>query len=107
MTEQFELLEEEILRLLEEKAYKPLRELLAEMNPVDIGIILSDLEEQKIPILFRLLPKELASETFVEMDVDAQISAPLLENIFEPNTPLHDGAVVIKEPAEFSGYRKI
>ena len=72
MTEQFELLEEEIIRLLEEKAYVSLREVLAEMNPVDIGIILSDLEERKIPILFRLLPKELASETFVEMDVDAQ-----------------------------------
>ena len=28
--------------------------------------------------------------------VDARISAPLLENIFEPNTPLHDGAVVIR-----------
>ncbi len=28
--------------------------------------------------------------------VDAMISAPLLENIFEPNTPLHDGAVVIR-----------
>lgn len=27
--------------------------------------------------------------------VDAEISAPLIENIFEPNTPLHDGAVVI------------
>ena len=27
--------------------------------------------------------------------IDAEISAPLLENIFEPNTPLHDGAVVI------------
>ena len=72
MTEQFELLEEEIVRLLEEKAYVQLREVLADMNPVDIGIILSDLEERKIPILFRLLPKELASETFVEMDVDAQ-----------------------------------
>ena len=72
MTEQFELLEEEILRLLEEKAYAALREVLAEMNPVDIGIIMSDLEERKIPILFRLLPKELAAETFVEMDIDAQ-----------------------------------
>jgi len=72
VTEQFELLEEEILRLLEEKAYLKLREVLAEMNPVDIGIIMSDLEERKIPILFRLLPKELAAETFVEMDVDAQ-----------------------------------
>ena len=29
--------------------------------------------------------------------LDAQISAPLLENIFEPNTPLHDGAVVIQD----------
>lgn len=28
--------------------------------------------------------------------LDAEISAPLLENIFEPNTPLHDGAVVIR-----------
>ena len=29
--------------------------------------------------------------------IDGQISAPLLENIFEPNTPLHDGAVIIRE----------
>ena len=28
--------------------------------------------------------------------LDAAISAPLLENIFEPNTPLHDGAVIIR-----------
>lgn len=28
--------------------------------------------------------------------LDSQISAPLLENIFEPNTPLHDGAVLIR-----------
>ena len=30
-------------------------------------------------------------------ELDAEISAPLLENIFEPNTPLHDGAVVIRD----------
>lgn len=29
--------------------------------------------------------------------VNAEISDPLIENIFEPNTPLHDGAVVIRE----------
>lgn len=29
--------------------------------------------------------------------VDAVISAALLENIFEPNTPLHDGAVIIRD----------
>lgn len=31
--------------------------------------------------------------------IDAEISAPLIENIFEPNTPLHDGAMIIR------GYR--
>jgi len=29
--------------------------------------------------------------------IDSVISAPLLENIFEPNTPLHDGAVIIRQ----------
>lgn len=29
------------------------------------------------------------------IDLDAQVSAPLLINIFVPNTPLHDGAVII------------
>ena len=28
--------------------------------------------------------------------VDGMVSQPLLENIFEPNTPLHDGAVVVR-----------
>lgn len=28
--------------------------------------------------------------------IDARITSGLLENIFEPNTPLHDGAVVIR-----------
>jgi len=35
--------------------------------------------------------------------LDADISAPLLENIFEPNTPLHDGAVVIRENRVMAG----
>ena len=29
--------------------------------------------------------------------IDAEITAPLIENIFEPNTPLHDGATIIRE----------
>ena len=28
--------------------------------------------------------------------IDAEITDPLIENIFEPNTPLHDGAVIIR-----------
>ncbi|MBQ8130752.1 MAG: diadenylate cyclase CdaA [Clostridia bacterium] len=29
-------------------------------------------------------------------EVDGRLTQPLLENIFEPNTPLHDGAVVVR-----------
>ena len=29
--------------------------------------------------------------------VDAELSSQLIENIFEPNTPLHDGAVIIRD----------
>ena len=36
-------------------------------------------------------------------EIDAVISAPLLENIFEPNTPLHDGAVVIRGTRVMAG----
>lgn len=37
-------------------------------------------------------------QEFVDTGIrlDAEISAGLLENIFEPNTPLHDGAVIIR-----------
>ena len=29
--------------------------------------------------------------------INGRISAPLIENIFEPNTPLHDGAMIIRD----------
>ncbi|MDD4075970.1 MAG: diadenylate cyclase CdaA [Eubacteriales bacterium] len=29
--------------------------------------------------------------------IDGIVSAPLIENIFEPNTPLHDGAVILRD----------
>ncbi len=64
--------EEEILSLLEEKKYAAIRDLFVEMNPADIAAILNDLPKERTPILFRLLPKELAAETFVEMDTDIQ-----------------------------------
>lgn len=42
------------------------------MNPADIASVFDGLEESRLPLLFRLLPKELAAETFVEMEPDAQ-----------------------------------
>lgn len=72
MAERFEIVQKTLLTLLEEKKYTTLRDILVTMNPSDIAAVFIDLEEERIPLLFRLLPKELASETFVEMDSDAQ-----------------------------------
>ena len=72
MAEQFEIIEKALLRMLEEKKYAALRDILVVMNPSDVAELFNDIEEERIPLLFRLLPKEQAAETFVEMEPDAQ-----------------------------------
>lgn len=65
-------LTETIRVLLEEKKYNTLRDILVTMKPYDIAAVFEELQDEKMPILFRILPKELAAETFVEMDDDTQ-----------------------------------
>ena len=72
MAERFELVEKALVKMLEEKKYATLRDILITMNPSDIAGLFGGLEEKQIPLLFRLLPKELAAETFVEMESEAQ-----------------------------------
>ncbi|MDO4881957.1 MAG: magnesium transporter [Oscillospiraceae bacterium] len=63
---------ETIKKLLEEKKFNTLRDILVTMKPYDIAAVFEELQDEKTPILFRILPKELAAETFVEMDEDTQ-----------------------------------
>src|SRR5574344_2720403 len=72
MAERFEIVEKAVLRMMEDKKYATLRDILATMNPSDVAGVFSNLEEKQIPLLFRLLNKEQAAETFVEMEPDAQ-----------------------------------
>ena len=62
----------EIVDYLEERKFSQLKPLLAELEPADLAEIFSDLSETDLPIVFRLLPKELAAETFVEMNSTQQ-----------------------------------
>lgn len=72
MAERFEIVQKALLSMLEEKKYVTLRDILVTMNPSDVAGLFDGLEDKQIPILFRLLPKEQAAETFVELDPDAQ-----------------------------------
>ncbi len=58
--------------LLSEKKYATIRDILSTMNPADIASVFDEMEEERLPLLFRLLPKELAAEAFVEMEPEAQ-----------------------------------
>lgn len=58
---------QEVSALVAEKAFSKLRALLCEYNPADIAEALEALEKDVFPITYRLLPKELAAEVFIEM----------------------------------------
>ena len=72
MAERFEIVEKALLKLLEEKKYATLRDILTTMNPMDVAGLFDGLDEKQIPLMFRLLPKEQAAETFVEMEPEAK-----------------------------------
>ena len=72
MAERFEIMEKTLVKMLEEKKFTTLRDILITMNPADIAAVFAGLQERKIPLMFRLLPKELAAETFVEMEAEEQ-----------------------------------
>ena len=65
-------MDEKILELIEQRKFGELKTLLSEMQPPDIAAIFEEAPEKDIPIIFRILPKELAAEVFVEMDSDMQ-----------------------------------
>lgn len=65
-------MEEKILELIGARKFGELKLMLSEMNAADLAQIFEEVEEKDLPVIFRILPKELAAEVFVEMDSDMQ-----------------------------------
>ena len=63
----------------------------------EISQCLLDLSRRRVGALI-VIEQKTGIKDIIETGtpIDARISCPLLENIFEPNTPLHDGAVVLR-----------
>ena len=58
--------------LLSKHSFAKLRSTVMDMNPADIGTVMEELPTDDLIVFFRLLPKELAAEAFVEVDGDIQ-----------------------------------
>lgn len=70
MQENFEL--KKLMELLEEKQLRALKEVLVEMNEVDIASFIEELDSEKTVVVYRMLPKELASDVFACLPVEKQ-----------------------------------
>ena len=72
MKEKIEELIEALPALLAEKKYATLRNILADIPSPDLAEIFEDVDFEYHTVIFRLLSKSHAAETFVELDSDTQ-----------------------------------
>ncbi len=63
---------EELLQCVEERRFRVLRSQLAEMNEADIAEFLEEVDDNHKVLIFRMLPKELATDVFACLDTDIQ-----------------------------------
>ena len=63
---------EELLTLAEEKKYRQLKVALLELNEVDIATFVEELDSERTVVVFRMLPKALATDVFAELPVETQ-----------------------------------
>ncbi len=59
--------------LLEKKDFQKLKHIVNDMQPADLAILFDSLEKNELLVVFRLLSKDLASETFAYLDADRQL----------------------------------
>lgn len=64
--------EKTLNRLLEEKKYSSIKDILSTMAPKDVATIIQEMEDKAGPLIFRLLPKKIAADAFIEMESDFQ-----------------------------------
>ena len=66
MHENFDL--ELLLELVAQKQYRALKELLSEMNEVDIAEFMGEVEPEQLVVVFRLLPRDMAADVFTYLE---------------------------------------
>jgi magnesium transporter len=66
------LFQPEIKELIDNKEFALLKEVFGEWQAADLAELISDLPEGQQPIVFRLMPKALLSDTFEHLDIMTQ-----------------------------------
>lgn len=78
--------------------YRLMRYFVTEQHPIadTLANAAEAMSRERVGALIAL-QRDLALDSFVETGerMDAELSAPLLRTVFTPNSPLHDGAVIV------------
>jgi len=99
------LFSQEIRRILEELGQSSVLDATARLSQTDnsemiideLVLALEHMSRRRVGALIVFERKILLNDVIATgTRVDGAVSQPLIENIFEPNTPLHDGAVIIR-----------
>ena len=67
-------MKEEMMELISKRKYNEVKNIISNMNEYDIASSLEEVDDEFRIKLFRLLPKDIASNVFSNMDEDVQIS---------------------------------
>jgi len=67
-----QILQPEIKDLINKRDFSSLKEVLDDWTPIDIADLITDLESNEQAILFRILPKDIATDTFEYLDLETQ-----------------------------------
>ena len=63
---------EVLMELVEKREFRKLKELLLDMNEMDVAAFMEELDSEKTVVIFRMLPKELATDVFACLPVEKQ-----------------------------------
>ncbi len=64
--------QEELLEMAEQKQFRRLKDILSEMNEVDVAAFIEELNSEKTVVVFRTLPKEQATDVFACLPIEKQ-----------------------------------
>lgn len=72
MEEKIAQIIDETVELLEQRNYVALKNLINTLMPADLALLFEEFDKKEIVIVFRLLSKELAAETFAYLDTQSR-----------------------------------
>ena len=92
---------DELTELLDKRDMKSLQRRMEEMNEFDVAEFLTEIDDNKMPMVFRLLSKETAAEVFANFDAPEQ--ERIINSITDSVTKSISQVITSGGPAVISG----